>query len=489
MKKRKFDFPDLELPLNLPDDTQKKRHLCAAIFQIHTGDGSLTTFDTVTKENPALAVSWPVCYVVTREVLPRYRGSMSDREQYFRQVEKLAGSSVLHGSESLCKLLRYLAHHALEHPGTPLKEYQIATEEFGRPPAFDPAVDSMVRVQAGRLRSKMAEYYSGEGAEDPVRIELPKGTYTLAFHKRDAQHPRWDVHPASHSEHAIPAYVETPRIWMLSVVLLSVLLAASLLALFLTRRSTPVALAGSAKSPPAAFQTFWKPFLSGPEEPWVVFSNAAFIGRPETGMRYYDSARDQKNAIWDHYTGVGEVFAVHNLDQVFGTLHRNLRVKRGSLFSLDDAQNTDLIFVGSPSENLTLLEIRGSQEFVFQRVAEGPRKGDLAIFNVHPQPGEQKYYLASPSTSTLAEDYAVVAFLPGLNPARSEIIIAGTTTFGTQGAIEYVCREKSVQELLLRLSVSDSGNLKPFEALLHVKVAKGVPVETELVSLRKVSAP
>ena len=413
---------------------------------------------------------------------------MSDKEQHLRQVEKVAASSVLHGSESLCKLLRYLAHHAIEHPGTPVKEYQIATEEFGRPPDFDPAVDSMVRVQAGRLRSKLAEYYAGEGAADPVRIELPKGTYTLSFHKKDAA-SKLDrhVHPAA--EHLQPASEPVPRAWLLSVVVLSLLLAGSLLTLFFTRKSTSTAFAGDARPVPPSFQTFWKPFLTGPEEPWVVFSNAAFVGRPETGMRYFNSNRDQKDAIWDHYTGVGEVIAVHSLDQVFGQLRRNVRVKRGSLFSLDDAQNTDLIFVGSPSENLNLLEIPGTREFVFQRMAEGPRKGDLAVFNVHPQPGEQKSYLASPSNAILTEDYALLAFIPGLNPSRSVMIIAGTTTFGTQGAVEYACREKSVQELLLRLSVSDTGQLKPFEALLHVKIAKGVPVETDLVSLRKVSSP
>jgi hypothetical protein len=412
---------------------------------------------------------------------------MSDKEQQLRQVEKVAASTVLHGSESLCKLLRYLAHHAIEHPGTPVKEYQIATEEFGRPPDFDPAVDSMVRVQAGRLRSKLAEYYAGEGSSDAIRIDLPKGTYTLAFHKKDAA-SKSERHPHPSAEIAHPVIEQVPRAWLLSVVVLSLLLAGSLLALFLTRKTTPTAFAGDAKPAPAAFQTFWRPFLSGPEEPWVVFSNAAFVGRPETGMRYYNSARDPKNVIWDHYTGVGEVIAVHSLDQVFGLLHRNLRVKRGSLFSLDDAQNTDLIFVGSPSENLNLLEIPGTREFVFQRMPDGPRKGDLAVFNVHPQPGEQKSYLASPSNALLTEDYALLAFIPGLNPSRSVMIIAGTTTFGTQGAVEYACREKSVQELLLRLSVSDTGELKPFEALLHVKIAKGVPLETDLVSLRKVAS-
>ena len=414
---------------------------------------------------------------------------MSEHELYLRQVEKLANSSVLHGSESLCKLLRYLARHAIEHPGTPLKEYQIATEEFSRPPDFDPAVDSMVRVQAGRLRAKLVEYYATEGAEDSLRIELPKGAYTLSFHHRQPgeAHPRPSDLAEDELNHAPRTAI--PRRWLLAVITLSVLLAAVLIALFLTRRDTPVASARNILPAATSLQVFWKPFLRGPDEPWVVFSNAAFFGRPETGMRYFNPARDPHDAVWDHYTGVGEVIAVHDLDQVFSALNRKIRVKRGSLFSLDDAKNNDLIFVGSPSENLTLLEIPGTHEFVFRRMDSGPRQGDLAVANIHPQAGEARFYLASPSSAPLTEDYAVVGFIPGLDPSRSVLIIAGTTTFGTQGAVEYVCRPDSVGELLLRLSVSDSGELKPFEALLRVKVTKGVPVETELVSLRKIAAP
>src|ERR1700693_6554610 len=103
-----------------------------------------------------------------------------EREQYLAQIDRLVNSHVLHGSESLCKLLRYLANHALDHPGTSLKEYQIATEVFGRQSDFDPQLDSMVRVQAGRLRTKLAEHYSTAGASDATWVELPKGTYVLA---------------------------------------------------------------------------------------------------------------------------------------------------------------------------------------------------------------------------------------------------------------------------------------------------------------------
>lgn len=420
---------------------------------------------------------------------------MPDRESYLRQVERVASSRVLHGSESLCKLLRYLAHHAIEHPGVPLKEYQIATEQFGRSQDFDPAIDSMVRVQAGRLRSKLIEYYAEEGADDSLRIDLPKGTYSLAFHKHNSHkslasdRDRVANQPPDSSALNPPSALPTQRGFLIALITLSVLLAASLLALLLPRASVSSALSVPEKAPAAAVRNFWGPFLKGPDEPWVVFSNAAFFGRPETGMRYFNPAQDRPDSIWDHYTGVGEVLSVHTLDQLFGSLHHTLRVKRGSLFSLDDAKNSDLIFVGSPSENLTLLEIPGTREFVFQRVPDGPRKGDLSIRNLHPEPGEQPAYLASPSNVPLAEDYAIVAFLPGLNPSRSEMIVAGTTTFGTQGAVEYVSRPNSLQELLLRLPVSDNGTPSHFEALLHVKIAKGVPVETSLVSLRREPNP
>src|SRR5258707_15817021 len=120
----------------------------------------------------------------------RFGASMSEKDLYLKQIHRLVASQVLHSSESLCKLLQYLAKHALEHPNTPLKEYQLATEVFGRRSDFDPQSDSTIRVQAGRLRLKLAEYYSSMGTHDPVIVELPKGTYILSFHQREQAHPK-----------------------------------------------------------------------------------------------------------------------------------------------------------------------------------------------------------------------------------------------------------------------------------------------------------
>jgi hypothetical protein len=406
------------------------------------------------------------------------------RNQFEAAIGRLVASHSLHGSESLCKVLVFLAKQAIEHPGVQVKEYQIATEVLGRQANFDPQLDSMVRVQAGRLRAKLTEYYSGEGVADPLIVELPKGSYALTLHERSR--PSLPNGQASQiRERAEREREPTRNHWLVPFLSLALLGALAVIGwLVMTRTGQNPMATTSAAAATSPYRIFWNGFVTVQEQPWVVFSNAAFVGRPDTGMRYYDAAKDGKAQILDHYTGVGEVLAVHNLDQVFGILHQSLRVKRGSLFSLDDAKNNDLIFIGSPSENLTLLDVPGTREFVFRKVTEGPRAGNMQIINVHPGPGEQPKYIATAGNVPLTEDYAVVALVQGINPEHSELILAGTTTIGTQAAVEFVTRENYLNDLLRRMKVTRPNDLKPFEGVIQVKVARGVPVESSLVALR-----
>jgi hypothetical protein len=424
--------------------------------------------------------------VVTLLLMSVTGAVLTEREENFRQVERLIHSNILHGSESLCKLLRYLAEQSTDHPAAQVKEYQIATEVFGRPEHFDPRLDSTVRVQTGRLRSKLSEYYGAAGIDDPVVIEIPKGSYSVHFHRRPSvladastasppveRHP-YERHPDEDRQRLVS------RAWQTLALVFGTLLVVAVAGLFYlasVRRVAALSPSGDLKS----FQVFWKHFIDVPEEPWVVFSNAEFVGRPESGMRYFASG-DSRDKILDHYTGVGEVLAVHELDRVFQNLNHGLRVKRGHLLSLDDAKNNNLIFLGSPSENLTLRDIPGTQEFLFQRSASLAREDDLAIINIHPHQGEQPMFFATP-TMPLSEDYAVVAVVPGLNQAKWQMILAGTTTIGTQAAVEYVCRASNLDSLLPRVTSSFSRDILPFEAVLHVKVRSGVPVENQIVAL------
>src|SRR5271155_759379 len=217
---------------------------------------------------------------------------MLPKAQILTEVDNLVSGQALHGSESLCKLLRYLANHALDHPGVPLKEYQIATEVFGRQTDFDPQLDSMVRVQAGRLRTKLTEHYASAGASDSVWVELPKGTYVLTFHDRPYADLKHQNGASPESLLQVQSDVSSrslvlPRKWVAAVAALSILLAAALAIigmLIWARRSVPHSAAPAIDASSPTFRTFWSGFLAGPELPLVIFSNAQFIGHPAAGM-------------------------------------------------------------------------------------------------------------------------------------------------------------------------------------------------------------
>src|SRR5215210_3411138 len=103
------------------------------------------------------------------------------KEQKLTQLEKVLQSRALQNSESLKAFLRFVVEKTVDDEGAQLKEYTIATEVFGRNSDYDPRIDSVVRVQAGRLRTKLQEYYTTEGKADPVVIDLPKGHYHPVF--------------------------------------------------------------------------------------------------------------------------------------------------------------------------------------------------------------------------------------------------------------------------------------------------------------------
>lgn len=97
------------------------------------------------------------------------------------QLQRILNSRAFAGAHRSQLFLRYIVNHALDHPGEPLKEYSIALDVFDRDASYDPAVDAAVRVEAGRLRSRLLEYYAGEGQTDPLLIEIPKGGYRAVF--------------------------------------------------------------------------------------------------------------------------------------------------------------------------------------------------------------------------------------------------------------------------------------------------------------------
>jgi len=410
-----------------------------------------------------------------------------DPEACLDEVDRLVRSPHLSGSEALCKLLHFLAHHALDSPTEHIKEYEIATQVFGRPPDFDPQADSGVRVQMARLRTKLAEYYLSDGASDAIQVEVPKGGYSLSFRRRiietDAPAPGKEVRKPTAQPESIP--IRRSRAIMVVALLWALTIAGSIAYIAFRRpRSIDRLNNQAAQAVSPVLRTFWGPFLLGSEPPFVVFSNAEFVGNPITGMRYYNRTRDSGNSISEHYTGIGEVMGVEELEGLFLHFGRQFQIKRGGLFTLDDARTNNLIFVGSPTENLTLGEIPENSGFAFKQIQVG-QDWTQAVIDLRPRPGESANYLPTPETQPMQVDYAVITLAHGLDRSRWTLILAGASTVGTQAAVDFACDPDSVKDILRRLEISPGSDMKPFEALLRVKVANDVPLTSELVKLRR----
>jgi len=104
------------------------------------------------------------------------------------QLERLACSPVLQQSPRKQRFLRHIVEATLAGAADRLKGYTLGVEVFDRGSDFDPNVDPIVRVEMGRLRSKLIEFYSEQGTTDRVLIELPKGDYAarIGFRVHDA---------------------------------------------------------------------------------------------------------------------------------------------------------------------------------------------------------------------------------------------------------------------------------------------------------------
>ena len=100
-------------------------------------------------------------------------------------VGKILASKEFVHADSLRRFLSYTVEKAIDGEPGSLKESILGTTLFGRGDAFDPRLDPIVRVQAGKLRNRLQRYYEGEGRSDTLVIEFPKGGYVPVFHVRE----------------------------------------------------------------------------------------------------------------------------------------------------------------------------------------------------------------------------------------------------------------------------------------------------------------
>src|SRR5207247_7515659 len=123
-----------------------------------------------------------------RRVAKARPGVVPDRDEgrpVREQLERILSSTTFQQVDRLKRFLTFIVQEAIGGRKNELKEYVIGVQVFGKEESFDPRTDPIVRVQARRLRAKLVSYYRGEGRDDELIIDLPKGGYAPVFRRRE----------------------------------------------------------------------------------------------------------------------------------------------------------------------------------------------------------------------------------------------------------------------------------------------------------------
>jgi TolB-like protein/Tfp pilus assembly protein PilF len=129
-------------------------------------------------------VSYPTAYAKSIEVFGRQLQSgvpLPDTTACKEELERVLASTAFIRSERLSHFLRYIVEETLAGRADRLKEYSIGLTVYCKPGTYDPKVDATVRGEASRLRSRLSAYYAGDGCLNPLRIDVPKGSYVPLF--------------------------------------------------------------------------------------------------------------------------------------------------------------------------------------------------------------------------------------------------------------------------------------------------------------------
>jgi len=193
-------------------------------------------------------------------------------EEVRAELQLILQSQLFARSPGLSRLLSYLCDKVMAGESSQIKEYSVALDVFGRQASFDQDSDSIVRVQANRLRKRLAEYYSAEGKAHKIRITIPVGQYVPTFEEHEQAACIVEDYASSL---LMPLYGRKFWIW---IALVTFVLAAGLSSLLLVRqnlssRQSP----GTPPAPESATPTVGLPV--GDEIRILAGSNRTYVDR------------------------------------------------------------------------------------------------------------------------------------------------------------------------------------------------------------------
>jgi len=422
---------------------------------------------------------------------------LSDKR--WQLVQRIVSSPPFQKSTRLRDLLQFITEQMIHGNAHELTEQHIGNALFHKPSDYSPLEDSSVRVHARQLRLKLHEYFNEEGHNEPLILDIPKGSYAPVFRTvlRSA-----DLLPAIAST-VIPVGVWRRRAmipWAICGIL-------SVFCALLSYRALSHRTAGAASG---MAPLFWpsSQIFDAHHQTIIVVADSNYgmsrirAGQPGSLDQYLHRDFQRSPAVTkpgeadsrlseyisnSALTSFADVADVVSLFKMAGALQSQVSVRYPLDLRMRELDHTNYIFIGSPGSNPWVTLLQDKLNFRESETVVG--KSAKVFVNKNPLPGEQPQYEGLRWTGTVGEDYATISLLPNATHDGSVLALQGLQQEGTEAAGRFLADEENRRQLMSALGISASDSISRniwFEALVRSRTVAGATNSTMLVAVRRI---
>jgi len=417
-------------------------------------------------------------------------------------VRRIVVSPTFAKSERLRSLLIYVCDMTLKGREGEINEQKIGHAVFGRSMDYDSSIDGIVRTQASRLRQRLDLYFEQEGANEPVRILIPRGSYVPIFQPRSNAPRMIDDQPASPPAGSsvipaaeLPVYTQYPRS-MMALWVLCIALALTLTAVLVHDSSKHDAGASRVSTHPLWSQIFspTHPTLEVPGDSGLVlyhYFDERSIPLSEYLLGDYRSAKANARSLSSkteipqiefgnrRYTSIVDLEAVATLAQIAQDAHSAMQVRYARDLRPNDLKTGNVILIGAFEANPWVELFERNMNFSLHN---DYKARVFSVLNRSPQ-GDEPTHWDSSGTDPQRRVYGLVAFTPNLSGSGNALLVEGTSMAGTEAAWDFVSDDSELLPFLKGIQRHD-GTLPHFELLLGTQNMSSSAVHSNLIAWR-----
>ena len=357
---------------------------------------------------------------------PATAAPVTDSALILAQLKKILASQAFRNSKRYTRFLTYVVEQTLLGHGDQLKERLLGIEVFDRPADYDVATDPIVRVAAGEIRKRLAQYYMEDGHEEDLHIQMHPGAYVPEFsqpRRRMTQAPDPEPAPPAAASLGAPPSRHFLRSRLAAGLALVALAVGVIGALYFSH--------GANRQ--LALNRFWDPFLQSADSP--VFCLGDVTPHSEDTSTAEPTGL-QTGTYSDDHLALADVKAFNQISDILAQHGKQVTVLNSGSATLADLRQHPAVFVGGSDNQWTMKSL----ESVRFRIVQGIRPSMNAI--VDSQTGLQPRWLVDFGVpyNSIQKEYGIVARFHSPLTDQATVIIAGIGANGTIAASDFVTR-------------------------------------------------